>query len=202
MKKIRLLTVSTLFACASMFAQAADFDLKDPKGVNNISFSLDAPLESIQGTSTGVSGTVSFDPAAPESTTGMVVVQSDSLHVGNPEMLDHIKSGGWLNVKKYPEITFELVALEGIETEGNKTTATAKGTLTLKGESKEIEAPVSLTYLEGMLKARSKVDGDLLVVRSTFTINRSDFGIKPGQATDKVSEEIELSLSLAGSYAH
>ncbi len=34
------------------------FDFKDPKKVNNVVFLLDAPLESINGTATGVSGTV------------------------------------------------------------------------------------------------------------------------------------------------
>ena len=40
--------------------------------------------------------------------------------------------------------------------------------------------------------------GDLLVIRSTFTIKRSEFGIKPGQLEEKLSDAIELSLSIAG----
>jgi hypothetical protein len=40
--------------------------------------------------------------------------------------------------------------------------------------------------------------GDLLVIRSSFTVKRSDFGIMPGQAEDKVSDAIELTLSIAG----
>jgi polyisoprenoid-binding protein YceI len=40
--------------------------------------------------------------------------------------------------------------------------------------------------------------GDLLVIRSTFTIKRSDFGIMPGQMEEKVSDTIELTLSIAG----
>ena len=43
-----------------------------------------------------------------------------------------------------------------------------------------------------------KAKGDLLVVRSSFTIKRGDYGIKPGEYGDKVAEEIELSLSIAG----
>jgi polyisoprenoid-binding protein YceI len=42
------------------------------------------------------------------------------------------------------------------------------------------------------------MEGDLLVLRSTFTINRSDYGIKPGQNSDKVAEEVELRLAIAG----
>jgi len=40
--------------------------------------------------------------------------------------------------------------------------------------------------------------GDLLVIRSNFTIKRIDFGINPGAPQDKVSNEIELTLSIAG----
>jgi hypothetical protein len=38
----------------------------------------------------------------------------------------------------------------------------------------------------------------LLVLRANFAINRSDFGLQPGQMTDKVAETIHLSLSIAG----
>ncbi|MCH6256205.1 YceI family protein [Puniceicoccaceae bacterium K14] len=202
MKKLNRLAVPLLALFSSACIHAADFDLKDPKGVNNISFSLDAPLESIQGTTTGISGTVAYDPEAPEKTTGKVVVDATSLHLGNGKMLEHMVGKGWLDVEKYPEITFDLQSLSNVETDGNKTTATATGVMSIKGETKEITAPITLTYLEGMMEKRSRVPGDLLVVRSKFSINRSDFGLKPGENLDKVAEEVEVSLSLAGSYAH
>ena len=40
--------------------------------------------------------------------------------------------------------------------------------------------------------------GDLLVIRSNFSTKRSDFGIMPGQMEEKVSDTIELTLSIAG----
>jgi hypothetical protein len=40
--------------------------------------------------------------------------------------------------------------------------------------------------------------GDLLVMRASFSIKRGDFGIMPGQAEEKVSDTIELTLSIAG----
>ena len=46
------------------------------------------------------------------------------------------------------------------------------------------------------------MQGDLLVLRTSFTINRSAFNIMAGQATDKVAEDIELSLALAGHHAN
>lgn len=59
--------LAATFAASALVASAAprSFDFKDPKGVNNVQFNLDAPLESITGTATGISGTVMFDPAPP-----------------------------------------------------------------------------------------------------------------------------------------
>ena len=37
-----------------------------------------------------------------------------------------------------------------------------------------------------------------VVIRANFKIKRSDFGINPGQMEEKVSDDIELNLSIAG----
>jgi len=195
-------TITTLLAAAVIgsvaSAKAIDFDLVDPKGVNNIVFLLDAPLESINGTATGISGKVSFDPSSPESTSGKVVVAVASMSVANSKMEEHIMGGKWMNAEKYPEITFELSSLSDLVNEGKKVKAVAKGTMSMKGVSKEISVPVSLTYLEGAMAARQRTPGDILVIRSNFTVSRSDFGINAGQNEDKVADEVELRLSIAG----
>ncbi|HUL51032.1 MAG TPA: YceI family protein, partial [Candidatus Nitrosotalea sp.] len=74
---------------AMAFAAPETFDFKDPKGVNNAGFKLDAPLESVTGSANGISGTVTFDPDKPSATKGKIVVASSSLHVGNPMMKEH-----------------------------------------------------------------------------------------------------------------
>jgi hypothetical protein len=43
-----------------------------------------------------------------------------------------------------------------------------------------------------------QAQGDLLVLRADFRILRSDFGINPKAPDDKVANEIDLTLSLAG----
>jgi polyisoprenoid-binding protein YceI len=55
----------TLALAASISAAPIDFDFKDPKGVNNIVFKTDAVVESINGTASGISGNVTFDPENP-----------------------------------------------------------------------------------------------------------------------------------------
>lgn len=180
-------------------AAPESFDFKDPKGVNNALFTVDAPLEAVNGTANGISGTVVFDPENPAATQGRIVVSSASLTVPNPMQKTHLQSPMWLDVAKYPEITFESKELKNVKTDGNVTTADLAGTFTLKGVAKDLTIPVKLTYLKDRLGDRvPKMKGDLLVIRSSFSINRSDFNIQPHQMESKVSDEIDLTLSIAG----
>jgi polyisoprenoid-binding protein YceI len=195
---ITLLTLTTLAGAASAAPQS--FDFKDPKGVNNAVFKLDAPLEAINGSASGISGTVTFDPAAPAATKGRIVVAAASLHVPNPMMKQHLHGEQWLDVAKHQEITFEAISLSNVKTTGDSTTADVTGTLSIKGVARQVTAPVKFTYLKDKLAARTngQMQGDLLVIRANFTIKRSDYGINPKAPEDKVADTIELTLSIAG----
>ncbi|MFP4541822.1 MAG: YceI family protein, partial [Opitutales bacterium] len=131
---------------------------------------------------------------------GTIVVDATSLTVTNPVMQEHLHGEGWLNTGKHGQIRFELGNVSKVEKEGRHLTMHATGDFTLHGVTKEITVPVRVTYLPGMLADRTNgaAEGDLLVIRSDFSVNRSDYGIKPGQMTDKVAEEVELRLSIAG----
>jgi polyisoprenoid-binding protein YceI len=197
MKLTHLIAFLTL--TMAVYAAPQSFDFKDPKGVNNAVFKLDAPLESINGSANGISGSVSFDAENPSATTGKITVTTASLTVPNPMMNGHLHGEKWLDAAKFPEITFEAKSLANVKTEGNTTTADVTGTFTLHGVSKEITTPITLTYLKDKLAARVQGQkGDLLVIRANFKINREDFDIAKGQYEDKVSTTIDLSLSIAG----
>jgi len=197
MKLMHLIPLVTL--ATAVYAAPESFDFKDPKGINNVAFKLDAPLESVNGSASGITGTVSFDPDSPGAATGKIVVASESLTLPNPMQKEHLHGPTWLDVTKYPEITFEAKSLANAKTDGNVTTADATGSFTLHGVTKEITVPVKFTYLKDKLSARvPNMKGDLLVIRANFTINRADFNIQKGKYEDKVSDEINLSLSIAG----
>ena len=197
--KPSIIPLLTLTLATAAYAAPESFDFKDPKGVNNIVFSLDAPLESVNGSASGVTGTVLFDPENPAATTGKIVVASESLIVPNPMQKEHLHSANWLDVAKYPEITFEVKSFADTKTEGSITSANVTGSFSLHGVTKEITVPVKLTYLKDKLASRvPNLKGDLLVLRANFNINREDFNIQKGQYEDKVSPTINLALSIAG----
>lgn len=200
MKLIHIIPLVSL--ATAVYAAPESFDFKDPKGVNNAVFNLDAPLESVNGSASGISGTVSFDPENAGATTGKIVVAAESLTVPNPMQKEHLHSANWLDVAKYPEITFEAKSLSNVKTDGNVTTADVTGMFIMHGVSKEITAPVKFTYLKDKLSARvPNMQGDLLVIRANFSINREDFDIQKGKFEDKVSPTVNLTLSIAGASA-
>jgi polyisoprenoid-binding protein YceI len=202
--KTQLVTlIATAALASSALASPQTFDFKDPKGINNAAFKLDAPLESIHGSASDISGTVTFDPEKPGATKGKIVVAVNSMTLPNTMQQGHMRGPQWMDAAKYPEISFEAKELKNAKTEGDVTTADAVGTFTCKGISKDMTVPVKLTYLKDKLGDRTKgmpnaQQGDLLVIRANFSIKRTDFNINPGQYNDKVSEQIELSLAIAG----
>ena len=187
-----------LFGLSSSHADTIHFDFKDPKNVNNIIFQMDAPLESINGSGDGISGSVKFDPEKPELTKGKIILDAKSLHVGNPVLKEHMHGKDWLNVEKFPSIRFSLNQLNDIKKEGIHFLANAHGKMTIRNITLDMKVPVKLTYLKGMLEKRNRVKGDLLVIRSKFSVKRDDFNIQAGQKLEKVANEIELSLNVAG----
>ena len=103
-----------------------------------------------------------------------------------------------MNVKKYPNIIFKLTKLENVRKQGIDVLADAKGKMTIRNVTIEMSAPVKITYLKGMLEKRNRVPGDLLIIRSKFSVKRDQFDIRAGEKLEKVANEIELSLNVAG----
>jgi polyisoprenoid-binding protein YceI len=199
MKTQATILLTCIGFATAVLAAPETFDFKDPKGINNAGFKLDAPLESINGSASGVSGTVTFDPEHPGAMSGKIVVAASTLMLPNSMQQGHMRGPQWMEVAKYPEISFEEKELQNVKTSGDVTTADAVGTFTCKGVSKDMTVPVKLTYLKDKLGQRlPNASGDLLVIRSNFSIKRSDFNINPGKFEDKVSDQIDLTLSIAG----
>ncbi|TAG27455.1 MAG: YceI family protein [Verrucomicrobia bacterium] len=190
------------FTIVSAVAAPQVFDFEDPKGVNAIQFTLDSILEPIVGTASGVEGSVTFDAANVAATGGKIEVAAASLKVPNASMTDHLLSAGWIDAEGHKEISFEFSKLDDLKSVGdNRWSATANGTFTLKGVSKVIAVPVTLSYLPdafGKRVNKPEAPGDLLVVRGGFSIERADFGIKPGQNEDKVAPTIQLTFAVVG----
>jgi polyisoprenoid-binding protein YceI len=124
---------------------------------------------------------------------------SDS--ASNNKLLGHLKSNDFFDVATHPEGTFELTGVQPYKGGAIKDSTDSRqeeiskykvlnpthfvsGNLTLKGVTKNVEFPASITVTGNSAEATAK-----------FNINRKDWGIVyPGKPDDLIRDEIHLGI--------
>lgn len=159
------------------------FYVSDPKGRNVATFTSEAPLEDIVGTSNQISGYIVFDPSAPKKGgRGIISVPTASIDTGIPLRDEHLRSAGWLDSDRYPDITYEISGVRNV-TEVARTPEyqtydlALTGKFTLLGRSKNLDVPARITYMKESEKTAQRGAGDLIAGRATFQVRLSDHGV-------------------------
>ncbi len=193
-------------ACAGLFftshaaAESTEFDFKDPKGVNGVTFVMDSKLEPIIGLIGGVEGSVQYDPEQPESFGGEISIDLATITFINPGMTKALKGNDWLNITDQFKVTVafnEVLSSEPGEETG--TVLRVAGTLSFGDVQLDMELPIEATHVPGGAAERGGAkSGDLLVLRSMLEVSRLDLGINEDQATDKVGETITVLIPIVG----
>jgi polyisoprenoid-binding protein YceI len=192
--------LSQLLAPARLLAESKTFDFKDPKSVNTVTVTLDSLLEPIAGVASGVTGSLLFDPDRPREASGKIVIDVASLQFPNSRYTEAAHGPRGLEVQKYPQIEFVLKRVRDVRKEGtNSFSGTVEGDFTCHGVTKPITVPVRAVYLPGKARDRNRqMEGDLLVLRTTFTIKRTDYGIANGVLPELVADEVEIRAAVVG----
>ncbi|WP_447771870.1 YceI family protein [Variovorax boronicumulans] len=131
---------------------------------------------------------VAFDPKKPEG--GSVVLQIDtaSAGFGIPMSDAELPKPTWFDTAHFPQASFRSTAIKALG-EGRFEMA---GKLTIKGVSKAVTVPVSITSSGGAYS----------VATGTLTIQRLDYKVGDGEWTDTsvVGNEVQVrfKLTLAG----
>lgn len=137
-----------------------------------------------------VSGSVSFDPDAPDSASVDVTIATDSIDTNFPPRDEWLRSDKVLNAGANPEITFvsKEIAVTG------ENTGTLTGDLTMNGVTKSIELDVTFNKL-GM-NPIDKVE--TVGFTATGDLKRSEYGLEAflGPIGDEVTFEIQLEAAL------
>ena len=139
----RMLCAGIVAATASVEAGPIESDFKDPKKVNNALFLLDAPLESISGTATGISWK-NYSTRPSRHRPRVITLDAKTLHVDNPVMRKDMLDGN-MDVAKHPKIEFVAEKFTNGKTTGTKTEAKVVGKFTVKGVTKKITVPMLTT---------------------------------------------------------
>jgi polyisoprenoid-binding protein YceI len=211
MTRTHVLTAAAiLFAAASvpLSAQLAvsangskKVTLSDRVGHNQLTWSSDAPMEKIQGTAEGVTGSFTIDPRNLASIRGTISASVATMKSGNETRDGHMKGPQWLDATSHPQITFTISGVSGVKVNGNKATGIATGTFSLHGVSKQMSIPFSVIYLDESAATQKRAPGDLVMVEATFDVSLKDFKVAGtnGVVGSKVGETIAITAKLFGS---
>ena len=173
MKKITLLF---LIATTGIFASA---QYKPVEKGSEIKFKVKNFGFNVNGSFSGLDGTIQFDPDNLGTASFDVSVDANTIFTDNNSRDNHLREDTYFDVKNYPRIRFVSTK---ITTSNKKGTLFIFGKLTIKNETKEISFPFTA----------EPSDGGYLF-KGGFKINRHDYGVG-GSST--ISDSVDLSLSV------
>lgn len=195
-----LFLVLALVSPSLAAAQTRPFRVLNDGG-SRVQFVSDAPLETITGVTSGLSGDLSFDAANVATLRGTVRVNIASLRTGVDLRDEHLRGSSWLDATRFPDATFAITSVEGTGAvaPGEARDVMVRGRLSLHGVTRDITANVRIRRVapSADVAAAPGVTGEVLRVRATFTLRLTDFGVSvPAPVRLKVSNEIELNVDL------
>jgi len=172
---IRIALACTAIAFA--FPAAAQTPQKIDASKSFIRFVTKQMNVPVEGRFKKFDGTVTFDPAKPQSTQAQFEVDLASIDLANEEGETEAKRKLWLNTDAFPKAKF--VASSVKQTGPGK--YEAAGALTIKGVTQNVVAPFTLTDA-----------GATRTVEGQFPMKRLQYKIGEGQwaDTDTVADEI------------
>jgi polyisoprenoid-binding protein YceI len=133
------------------------------------------------GDFTGLTGTITFDPANPVNADFDVSVDANTVNTDITARDNHLRRAEYLDVKNYPKLSFKSTRI----TKTNKDDYLYMfGNMTIKGVTKEVKFPFTAT---------AKDAGYLF--EGSFKLNRRDFGV--GGNSISLSDEVTITLSIS-----
>ena len=127
---------------------------------------------------------ISFDAAKPATNKVAFTVNIGSATLGSPETDAELPKSDWFNTAKFPQATFASSGFKALG--GGKYEVTGK--LSIKGQSREVVVPVSMTQA-----------GAVTTAVGVFPIKRLAFKIGEGDWTDTsmVADDVQVKFKLA-----
>ena len=194
------LIVTVLFLSQLTAAAPVKFLLSGRDGRNVIKFISKAPLETIEGKTGQIDGSVEVDLADAASATGQFEVDLTTVKTGI-EMRDQHMREGYLHTDSFPKATFKIVkvtkAIPKQLADGQPVEIEAQGELTIHGVTKPIAVSGTVTYLKESEATQARLPGDLLHIDVGTPILLSDFKVeRPQFVLMKVSDKVELRVDV------
>ena len=174
-----LASAALLVAAWPFVAQALEYRQLQLQA-SSITFSYKQMGVAMDGRFKKFSAQVSLDPAQLAKAQGRIDIDLASIDTGSAEADQEVVGKPWFNVAAYPKASFVLKSLQA----SGPGKYEALGSLSIKGQTRELRAPLTLTP-QGQLSG-------------SFLLRRGDFGIGEGMWAkfDVVANEITVNFKL------
>ena len=180
-----------------LFAGDRTYTITDD-GKNYATFESEATLETIKGTTTKISGSITADPANAGASTATITVDLNALDTGISMRNEHMRGEKFLDTEKYPSATFKTVSVGGAKSVAANQPAELQltGDFTLHGVTKRITVPARVVLIpENDLTKSSRGPGDWIHGTVTFPIKLTDYAITvPEKLVMKVSNDVNIKV--------
>ena len=130
-----------------------------------------------------VTGTIDIVEGLPEFAISVAI---DSVDTNNEKLDGHLKSPDFFNSVEFPEMTFKSSSAKKIGDEKYEVV----GEITLHGVTKPLTVVMAKT---GQVTNRR---GEMIGFETTFTLNRSEFGMTYGVESGALSDNIKVIVAL------
>ena len=153
---------------------------------SEVGFCIDSKFQQVKGNFKDIKGGIALEPGADNNGQALLAIRTDSVSTSSSLIQNVIKSKSFFDVEHYPEILFVSTGFEW----KSKTKGVLRGNLTLHGVTKPVTFNVELSDVKGNRVNNS----DIILVKITTAINRSDFGMDT--MTSMVSDRVKLCMSV------
>lgn len=189
MRMPRILTLLAGFFLLCGSALANDQYKIDPVH-SNVGFAVKhMVVNTVHGRFNDWSGDIAYDDKDPAKSSVSVTIKTASINTENSQRDTHLKSPDFLDVEKFPEITFQSKSVEK-QADG----FVAHGVLTIRGVAKNVDLPFKIN---GPIKVG---DSNLLGAEASLIINRQDYGVAwskslaPGELV--VANDVKIDINV------
>ncbi|MGB5160169.1 MAG: YceI family protein [Thermoanaerobaculia bacterium] len=133
----------------------------------------------------------------PTSSTVDVKIPVSSINTGNEKRDGHLVSQDFFEADKYPYITFKSTSVKA----NGDDQLVARGQLTIKGESREVDLPITLLGKQELPEQMQQMMGgtkEVASFKASTSVDRNDYGVGVGNwaATMIVGGDVAIEILL------
>jgi polyisoprenoid-binding protein YceI len=152
-----------------------------------------AMVTTVRGAFTEFSGTAHLDTAKPAASSVSLRIATASIDTGTPDRDAHLRSADFLDVERYPEMTFLSTGIEQLDDEVYRVT----GDLTIKDMTRPVSVDFTLTgsALDPFGNTRVGFEGALAIKRSDWDLTWNTVLDTGGVlVSDRIQVEFDVSV--------